>query len=101
MERMPQAMIRLAVIGFGNRMRHLMATIDRFSAGTRLVAVVDPLVMEGLLTRTQGRGAFVARPRLRQSLSRLTSFSEDMRDRGLLGTTRLLAREEMPASPEI
>ncbi len=94
-------MIRLAVIGFGNRMRHLMATIDRFNAGTRLVAVVDPLVMEGLLTRTQGRGTFVARPRLRQSLSRLTSFSEDMRDRGLLGTTRLLAREEMPASPEI
>ena len=62
---------------------------------------ISNLVMEGLLTRTQGRGTFVARPRLRQSLSRLTSFSEDMRDRGLLGTTRLLAREEMPASPEI
>src|SRR5260370_640545 len=62
---------------------------------------ISNLVIEGLLTRTQGRGTFVARPRLRQSLSRLTSFSEDMRDRGLLGTTRLLAREEMPASPEI
>jgi GntR family transcriptional regulator len=62
---------------------------------------ISNLVAEGLLTRIQGRGTFVARPRLRQSLSKLTSFSEDMRDRGLLGTTRLLAREQLPASPEI
>jgi GntR family transcriptional regulator len=62
---------------------------------------ISNLVAEGLLTRVQGRGTFVARPPLRQSLSKLTSFSEDMRDRGLLATTRLLFREQLPASPEI
>src|SRR3981081_3043429 len=51
---------------------------------------ISNLVAEGLLTRTQGRGTFVARPRLRQPLSKLTSFTEDMRDRGLLGSTRPL-----------
>jgi GntR family transcriptional regulator len=59
------------------------------------------LVTEGLLTRAQGRGTFVARPRLRQSLTKLTSFSEDMRDRGMLGTTRLLSQRQLPASLEI
>lgn len=59
------------------------------------------LVAEGLLVRMHGKGTFVARPRLRQSLSKLTSFSEDMRDRGLVATARLIARERQAATPEI
>lgn len=35
-------MIRLGVIGYGRRMRSVLATIDRFNAGTRVVALVDP-----------------------------------------------------------
>ncbi|MDP9375935.1 MAG: Gfo/Idh/MocA family oxidoreductase [Chloroflexota bacterium] len=35
-------MIRLGVIGYGRRMRHVLATIDRFGAGTKVVALVDP-----------------------------------------------------------
>lgn len=35
-------MIRLGVIGFGRRMRSILATLDRFRADTRVVAVVDP-----------------------------------------------------------
>jgi GntR family transcriptional regulator len=62
---------------------------------------ISNLVANGLLSRVQGRGTFVARPPLRQSFSKLTSFSEDMRDRGLLATTRLLLREQLPASPEL
>jgi GntR family transcriptional regulator len=62
---------------------------------------ISNLVSEGLLTRTQGRGTFVARPPLRQSLSKLTSFTEDMRDRGLLATTRLLAKDVFAAGPEL
>src|ERR1035437_4327552 len=45
---------------------------------------ISNLIAKGLLSRVQGRGTFVARPPLRQSLSKLTSFSEDMRDRGLI-----------------
>lgn len=62
---------------------------------------ISNLVSQGLLTRTQGKGTFVARPRLRQTLSKLTSFTEDMRDRGLLVTTRLLELEQRAASPDI
>jgi predicted dehydrogenase len=39
-------MLRLGVIGYGRRIRHILATIDRFNAGARLVAVVDPNATE-------------------------------------------------------
>jgi predicted dehydrogenase len=35
-------MIRLGVIGYGRRIRHMLKTIDDFRAGTATVAVVDP-----------------------------------------------------------
>src|SRR5579859_186955 len=35
-------MIRLGVVGYGRRMRSVLATIDRLNAGTRVVALVDP-----------------------------------------------------------
>jgi predicted dehydrogenase len=35
-------MIRLGVIGFGRRMRHIVSVIDRFAADTRIVALLDP-----------------------------------------------------------
>src|SRR5690606_28470240 len=49
---------------------------------------VDDLVKDGLLVRRHGSGTFVAKPvsKVQQSLSRLTSFTEDMARRGL--TTR-------------
>jgi GntR family transcriptional regulator len=62
---------------------------------------ISSLVADGLLTRVQGRGTFVARPPLRQALRKLTSFSEDMRERGLLATTRLLSREQLIADHDL
>lgn len=35
-------MIRLGVIGYGRRLRHMVAVIDRFNAETRVVSIVDP-----------------------------------------------------------
>jgi predicted dehydrogenase len=35
-------MSRLGVIGYGRRMRHILNVIDRFNAGTEVVAVLDP-----------------------------------------------------------
>ncbi|HVA91240.1 MAG TPA: GntR family transcriptional regulator [Chloroflexota bacterium] len=62
---------------------------------------LSELVREGLLVSMHGKGTFVARPPLRQSLSQLTGFSEDMRDRGMIATTRLLKVEKQMASPEM
>ena len=60
------------------------------------------LVERGLLRQRQGSGTFVASPpqRVEQALSRLTSFTEDMRLRGLAPTVRWLDRGISLASPQ-
>jgi GntR family transcriptional regulator len=55
------------------------------------------LVQEGRLYTSVGKGTFVAEPKISQSLQALTSFSEDMRARGMTPTARLLRREIIPA----
>ena len=39
-------MIRLGVVGYGRRIRHMLQVIDRFKAGTKVVAVLDPRAEE-------------------------------------------------------
>lgn len=60
------------------------------------------LVEAGLLTQRRGSGTYVAQaPRkVEQPLSRLTSFTEDMRARGLAPTVRVLSQVVTPPSPE-
>ncbi len=45
---------------------------------------------EGYIHRTPGRGTFVLRTRIRRGLTRLSSFTEDMQQRGKAVTSRLL-----------
>jgi GntR family transcriptional regulator len=52
---------------------------------------VEHLVSEGRLYRVQGKGTFVARPKIDMPL-RLTSFTEDMRARGMTPGSRDLGR---------
>jgi GntR family transcriptional regulator len=74
--------------------RELMTTYDVSRATVR--KAIDSLVAGGLLNRIQGKGTFVARPRVESRLH-LASFSEDMRRRGLTPSTRLmLVDEERP-----
>ena len=61
---------------------------------------VDHLVSEGRLYRVQGKGTFVARPKIEMPL-RLTSFTEDMRARGLEPGSRDLDRRTDPASAHL
>jgi GntR family transcriptional regulator len=68
--------------------RELMSTYDVSRATVR--KAIDSLVSDGLLTRIQGKGTFVARPRLESRLH-LASFSQDMRRRGLTPSTVVLA----------
>jgi GntR family transcriptional regulator len=56
---------------------------ERFGLARMTVRTeVDRLVSEGLVYRLHGRGTFVAEPRVAQAV-RFSSFSEDMRARGL------------------
>ncbi len=58
------------------------------------------LVSDGLIEQRRGAGGFVrsAAPRLEQSLSRLTSFTEYMAARGLTSTSEILGRGLFPRS---
>jgi GntR family transcriptional regulator len=62
--------------------------------------VVGDLVVEGRLTRRQGSGTFVAKPKIAQPLT-MTSFSEDMRLRGLTPGARTLSLETMDAGARV
>jgi GntR family transcriptional regulator len=59
-------------------------------------AEVTRLAAEGVVERVQGRGTFVAEPRVAQAAA-LSSFTEDMRARGLTAGSRVLLQETVPA----
>lgn len=59
---------------------------------------LDGLVSDGLIVRRQGRGTFIAAPAVTQGLVRIISFTADMRQRGLLPSTKLISAELVPAS---
>src|SRR5438045_9310247 len=52
-------------------------------------AALDDLVRDGYLERRQGSGTFVSEPKIAQQLT-LTSFSEDMRRRGMVAGSRTI-----------
>src|SRR5919108_1665384 len=57
-------------------------------------AALDELAREGYLVRRRGSGTYVQQPKISQELT-MTSFSEDMRRRGMMpsSTTLSLTRE--------
>lgn len=69
--------------------------ISRVTVRTAVKGLVD----EGLLESRQGAGTFV-RPHIDMPLKALTSFTEDMRERGLRATSKLLDAHEGLATPQ-
>lgn len=62
---------------------------------------LNRLVNEGLIYRQQGRGTFIAEPTLEQGLTRIISFTEDMRQRGLKPGTQVLFAGLLPAPDDV
>src|SRR5574337_2053467 len=63
-------------------------------------AALDELVREGLLVRRHGSGTFVSEPKIAQELT-MTSFTEDMRRRGMRPESRTLELRTAPAGARL
>jgi GntR family transcriptional regulator len=66
-------------------------------ARATVTQAIDGLAARGLVYRVQGSGTFVAEPKFRQPLT-LTSFTEDMRARGMTPGSVVRGQAIVPAS---
>jgi GntR family transcriptional regulator len=63
-------------------------------------AALDDLVREGHLVRRRGAGTFVSEPKIAQELT-MTSFTDDMRRRGLVPASRTLELDTVSAGARL
>lgn len=86
----------------GDRIPSEQELMKRFGVSrTTIRQAIAELVLEGWLHRVQGSGTYVARPKYHQTLSRLTSFTEDMRLLGLTPRAQLLTCQRRPADDKV
>ena len=57
---------------------------------TTIRQAIDLLIRQGFLYREHGRGTFVSPQKLQKGISELTSFTEDMKQRGIVPGQRIL-----------
>ncbi len=62
---------------------------------------IENLVKEGVLYRVQGKGTFVAPPKIEQGVLRLMDFSDVVKQNGLKPSSQLLGKEHIAPPPNI
>src|SRR5690349_25134004 len=75
-------------------------SVDLGVSRLTLRAAVDELVRDGYLDRRHGSGTYVTEPKIAQPLT-LTSFSDDMRRRGMTPGSRTLELTSVPAGARL
>lgn len=91
----------VAELGVGDALPPERTLAPRFGVSRMtLRRAVEELVREGRLTRRHGAGTFVAEPKIAQGLA-VTSFSEDMRQRGSVPSSQTLDVDEVLAGAQL
>jgi GntR family transcriptional regulator len=76
--------------------------IDRYQVSRSTVRIVlDMLVNKGLIYRQRGKGTFVSKPSVEQALVRIVNFTEDMQQRGITPSSKVLSSEKLEAPKDV
>ncbi|WP_295702363.1 GntR family transcriptional regulator, partial [Lapillicoccus sp.] len=68
---------------------------------TTVRQAIQRLIRQGLVYNVQGSGTYVANPAVVSKTLRLTSFTEDMRQRGLEPSSTILEQQTVAATPQL
>ncbi len=84
-------------IAYGEQLPSERELAERYSV-SRLTArqAIDELVTRSIAYRVQGKGTFLARPKIREA-SGLMSFSDELRQRGFHPTSKVILQQIIPA----
>lgn len=95
-------MVEAGQLGPGDRVPGERELAERFGV-SRMTArqALNELELEGVVVRAQGKGTFVAPPKIGQALVALTSFTEDMMLRGMVPGARYVKVDVAAATPDI
>lgn len=97
-----QMQIRRGVYGAGDRLPSERELAQQFNV-SRMTArqALQALAQDGFTYSRVGKGTYVSPPKFDQQLRALTSFSEEMLQRGIVPTSHVLKAALEPADPEV
>jgi GntR family transcriptional regulator len=91
--------IAAATLSPGSQLPSEDSLVARFDVSrTTVRKAIENLVARGLVEIRRGKGTFVTKPKIRQDLTELTGFVEDMRVLGRNPTARLLDKRVVSAN---
>ena len=70
-------------------------------SNTTVRKAINELLHEGIIYREQGKGTFLAETRIDQELTKITSFTEDMLQRGLKPSSKVISVDVILPPPEV